>query len=88
MNGAVFISVQATLTKMATAMTAREKKQRKNRRMKMKSEDTQAPCKHRKREMVDGVELDMCYAIGIERIGDMPCEYCVERDFETKERKC
>lgn len=52
----------------------------------MKSEDTQAPCKHRKREIIDGVTLDMCYAIGFERIGDMPCEYCVERDFETKER--
>ena len=52
----------------------------------MKSEDTQAPCKHRKREIVDGIEIDMCYAIGIERIGDMPCEYCVERTFETKER--
>ena len=34
------------------------------------------PCKHRRRETRDGVELDWCYAIGCEEVGDMPCEYC------------
>ena len=49
------------------------------------SEDTHTPCKHRKREVVDGVEMDMCYAIGFERIGDMPCEYCADRTKTNKE---
>lgn len=34
------------------------------------------PCKHRKRETRDGVTMDWCYAIGCERLGDMPCQYC------------
>lgn len=34
------------------------------------------PCKHRRRESINGCALDMCYAIGFERVGDMPCEYC------------
>ena len=41
------------------------------------------PCKHRKRETRDGVELDWCYAIGFDRIGDMPCEYCVDWPTEN-----
>lgn len=43
------------------------------------------PCKHRRRETINGVELDMCYAIGFECIGDMPCEYCNE--WEDKDGK-
>ena len=34
------------------------------------------PCKHRRRETINGCTMDMCYAIGFERVGDMPCEYC------------
>jgi len=37
------------------------------------------PCRRRKRETRDGVTMDWCYAIGIEEVGDMPCEYCVDR---------
>lgn len=37
------------------------------------------PCKRRKREARDGVEMDWCYAIGCEKVGDMPCEYCADR---------
>ena len=36
------------------------------------------PCKHRKRETRNGVTMDWCYAIGVEEVGDMPCEYCVD----------
>ena len=35
-------------------------------------------CKHRRREAHDGVTMDWCYAIGWEKVGDMPCEYCVD----------
>ena len=52
-------------------------RQRSEERRRM-TKDTHTPCKFRKREVIDGVELDMCYAIGFERIGDMPCEYCVD----------
>ena len=44
-----------------------------------KETEKHIPCKHRRREIVDDVELDMCYAIGFERVGDMPCEYCSDR---------
>lgn len=45
------------------------------------------PCKHRRRETRDGVELDWCYAIGCEEVGDMPCEYCSDwRDGNGKEK--
>lgn len=40
------------------------------------------PCEHRKHETRDGVELDWCYAIGFERVGDMPCEYCADAKGE------
>ena len=36
------------------------------------------PCTRRKYEDNNGVMMDMCYAIGFERVGDMPCEYCNE----------
>lgn len=36
------------------------------------------PCKHRRRETRYGVEMDWCYAIGCEEVGDMACEYCVD----------
>ena len=49
------------------------------------NKNNHTPCKHRKREMVDGVEFDMCYAIGFERIGDMPCEYCADRIENNEE---
>lgn len=39
------------------------------------------PCKYRKRETRDGVTLDWCYAIGCCEVGDMPCEYCNEKDW-------
>lgn len=57
-----------------------------------KKETRHKPCKHRKRETRDGVTLDWCYAIGFERVGDMPCEYCSDwRDEKEtnmqKERK-
>lgn len=42
------------------------------------------PCKHRKYEDNSGVMMDMCYAIGFERAGDMPCEYCNEHRSEYK----
>lgn len=41
--------------------------------------EVHAPCKHRKREMRDGVVMDWCYAIGCCEVGDMPCEYCADR---------
>lgn len=44
-----------------------------------KKEKLHKPCKHRRREVRDGVELDWCYAIGCEEVGDMPCEYCSDR---------
>lgn len=43
-------------------------------------EEEHVPCKHRKRETRDGVTLDWCYAIGCEEVGDMPCEYCKDRE--------
>lgn len=43
------------------------------------------PCKHRKRETRDGVEMEWCYAIGCVEIGDMPCEYCADRKEKHKE---
>lgn len=52
--------------------------------------DGHKPCKYRKRETRDGVTLDWCYAIGVERIGDMPCEYCnewKEKDGKVKKPK-
>ena len=45
------------------------------------------PCKHRKRETRDGVTMDWCYAIGCCEIGDMPCEYCVDRKMEKQHGK-
>lgn len=50
------------------------------------NKNNHAPCKYRRRETINGVELDMCYAIGFERIGDLPCEYCGDRK-EMKEVK-
>ena len=38
-----------------------------------------APCRHRRRETRNGVTMDWCYAIGAEELGDLPCEYCVDR---------
>ena len=38
------------------------------------------PCKHRRRETRDGVTLDWCYAIGGFERGDLPCEYCRDRE--------
>lgn len=43
-------------------------------------EEEHVPCKHRKRETRDGVTMDWCYAIGCEEVGDMPCEYCKDRE--------
>lgn len=37
-----------------------------------------ALCRYRRRELRDGIEMDRCYAIGIEELGDLPCEYCVD----------
>ena len=37
------------------------------------------PCRNRRRETRDGVTMDWCYAIGCYEVGDMPCEYCVDR---------
>ena len=51
------------------------------------NKNNHAPCKHRKREIVDGVAVDMCYAIGFERVGDMPCEYCVDNKKKHKEKE-
>lgn len=51
------------------------------------SNENHAPCKHRRRETINGVELDMCYAIGFERIGDMPCEYCADNKKKHKEKE-
>ena len=39
-----------------------------------------APCPKRRREVRDGVDMDWCYAIGLEEVGDMPCEYCKDRE--------
>ena len=44
--------------------------------------ESHMPCKYRKREKRDGVELDWCYAIGCVEVGDMPCEYCSDRKKE------
>ena len=53
-----------------------------------KKETRHKPCKHRKRETRDGVEMDWCYAIGFERVGDMPCEYCSDwRDEKAADKK-
>lgn len=41
-----------------------------------KATEKHNPCKHRRRESINGCTMDMCYAIGFERVGDMPCEYC------------
>ncbi len=42
------------------------------------------PCPNRRKETRGGVTLDWCYAIGIERVGDMPCEYCTDpKENET-----
>ena len=38
-----------------------------------------APCPYRRAETIHGVPMDMCGAIGSERVGDMPCEYCRDR---------
>lgn len=55
----------------------------------MKEKETRhKPCKHRRRETINGCTLDMCYAIGFERVGDMPCEYCSDwRDDTTADKK-
>lgn len=45
------------------------------------------PCKHRRRESINGCTMDMCYAIGFERVGDMPCEYCSDWPNEKTEGK-
>lgn len=37
-----------------------------------------APCPHRLYREVEGVPMAMCGAIGFEKIGDLPCEYCHE----------
>ena len=52
-----------------------------------KKETRHKPCKHRKRETRDGVEMDWCYAIGFERVGDMPCEYCSDWTAERNSNK-
>ena len=49
------------------------------------NKNNHTPCKHRKLKIIDGVELDMCYAIGWERIGDLPCEYCADRIENNEE---
>ena len=49
-----------------------------------KEEEQHKPCKHRKRETCDGVTMDWCYAIGCWEVGDIPCEYCNEREYEVK----
>ena len=41
-----------------------------------------APCRHRRREARYGIEMDWCYAIGAEELGDLPCKYCVDRKKE------
>ena len=38
-----------------------------------------APCRYRRRESRDGVEMDWCYAICFEEPGDLPCVYCADR---------
>ena len=48
------------------------------RRPKDPSADARPPCPHRRKELRDGILMDWCYAIGFERLGDLPCEYCVE----------
>ena len=50
-----------------------------------KETEKHKPCKHRRHEIVDGVELDMCNAIVFERRGDMPCEYC--SDWKTNKEE-
>ena len=45
------------------------------------------PCGRRKRETRDGVTMDWCYAIGIEEVGDLPCEYCADREDKKGKRK-
>lgn len=45
------------------------------------------PCRHRRRETRDGVTLDWCYAIGCEELGDMPCDYCTDREGEAVGRR-
>ena len=47
------------------------------------------PCKNRRRETRDGVTMDWCYAIGCEKVGDMPCVYCVDwgENGEEKSKK-
>ena len=42
------------------------------------------PRERRRRETRDGVTMDWCYAIGCERLGDMPCEYCRDREKGRK----
>lgn len=34
------------------------------------------PCKFRRKEVRDGVLMDWCYALGFERLGDLPCDDC------------
>lgn len=53
-----------------------------------KKETRHKPCKHRRRESINGCPIDMCYAIGFERVGDMPCEYCSDwRDDNSESKK-
>ena len=53
----------------------------------LKETEKHKPCKHRYPYVDErtGVELDMCYAIGFERRGDMPCEYC--SDWKTNKEE-
>lgn len=51
------------------------------------SDENHKPCKHRRRETINGVELDMCYAIGFECVGDLPCEYCADNKKKHKEKE-
>ena len=46
------------------------------------------PCEHRRREKRYRVTMDWCYAIGVEEVGDLPCEYCADRKNKKGEKKC
>ena len=55
----------------------------KKNKIRARGSDGHIPCKHRRRETRYGVTMDWCYAIGCCEIGDMPCEYC-----KDKEKSC
>lgn len=49
------------------------------RRQRTPADERHVPCPRRRRETRDGVTMDWCYAIGVEELGDMPCEYCRDK---------